>query len=79
MWSCYAVRFKCKGCSESFNIHSKRLIEKEKVICSNCDSEIPEEIVKNLKLSLQHASQAFVYAKNNVKGLEFDFIAERGN
>lgn len=75
MWSSYGVKFKCPTCKQSFTILSRYLKNKDSVICPCCDFSFPSEIIDNIKLSLIHASKAFVYYRNNkLDELEFDFL-----
>ena len=75
MWSSYGVRFTCPTCKEDFTVGTKYLKKKQSVICSCCDYQFPDEIVSNIKLSIEHASKAFVHCRDNkIAGLEFDFL-----
>lgn len=74
MWSSKKVKFKCPKCSEFFNVQTKYLLQKDKVFCPSCDYEIPEPVLSGIKDSIQAASRAFVYIRDNKLELEFDFI-----
>ena len=75
MWSSYGVKFTCPTCKEAYTIRTKYLLNKETVICPCCNYRFPDEIVSNIKLSIEHASKAFVYYRDNkIEGLEFDFL-----
>lgn len=76
MWSSYGVKFKCPTCNESFTVKTPFLRNKDSVICACCDYKFPDEVISNIKESLNYASKAFVFVRdNNLSGkLEFDFL-----
>ena len=76
MWSSYGVKFKCPTCKESFIVKTKYLLNKDSVICACCDYRFPDEVISNLKESINNASKAFVFVRDNnlLNKLEFDFL-----
>lgn len=76
MWSSYGVKFKCPTCNESFIVKTKYLLNKDSVICACCDYRFPDEVIYNLKESINNASKAFVFVRDNnlLNKLEFDFL-----
>ena len=76
MWSSYGVKFKCPTCSESFVVRTQYLKDKESVICACCDYKFPDEVITNIKESINYASKAFVFVRDNdlFGKLEFDFL-----
>lgn len=76
MWASYGVKFKCPTCNESFVVRTKYLRTKDSVVCACCDYKFPDEVISNIKESIKHASQAFVFVRdsNLHEKLEFDFL-----
>ncbi|WP_152607247.1 hypothetical protein [Terrisporobacter othiniensis] len=76
MWSSYGVKFKCPTCNETFTVRTKYLLDKDSVTCSCCDYKFPDEVISNIKKSIQYASKAFVFVRDNdlSNKLEFDFL-----
>lgn len=43
------IKFHCNNCLEDFQVTDKYLVTKSSVICSNCESELPNESFELLK------------------------------
>ncbi len=54
--------FTCNKCLESFNVQSKYLVQKERLICPNCSNQLPDNVFEKLKSAAQALNE---YDKNS--------------